>query len=608
VAGPEPYPQEKWTPEQEAAYAEGRKSATGKGSQGPAPRSGKKRVVRTAAGAKRYKVPIGAEIGTARNASAAQAQKDTESTGRYTDLVGQDRGAQATAMKGLNDDQLQRLSRVAYSFPSSDPNVVRLRLGVAAELQRRGMNVNDFGGLGKGSARATGPTKGKLKPKAKGKVAPNPNSSAGIQAAMTRMYGNKKPARTLRKNLSMPQLRQALGAFSKVASGKREVVAKYLVNQAIELGVPHMLGRSILDASGRAAEVIELAGKWKHGYIPLDAAALASKMKGRTGGKQWWTGGARSGKGSGGTKGRLHDAVGIPKGSGKSAPAVKRGGLTNAQTGNRFAARSRGSDGVRKQVAEHNKVAGSQAARDKRTAFFQQRAQMGTPAQKQGLGYTHHKADGTSEFVKTGGAKRKPGVSGKPSNLRRSIEAGKQIRGSKDRTNVVKSSSKPNERGSKMNRNEMLDEMATLSGKKNKTEADKARMQELRGLIGAKNQQVDARKKARGPEHIEVSSYGKIPHPSSKPQAEPFPAAASFLEKHGADKAKEKLAALKAKRDDLKAMRRKTTSVDLEIKGLENVLARDSERKFQAQKSRSRLTPEQLAKRGFTGNGSSGKA
>lgn len=46
---------------------------------------------------------------------------------------------------------------------------------------------------------------------------------------------------------------------------------------------------------GKEPEVVELAGKWKHGWIPLDATATSSKMKGKTGGKQWW-----SGKSSGG--------------------------------------------------------------------------------------------------------------------------------------------------------------------------------------------------------------------------------------------------------------------------------------------------------------------
>lgn len=33
---------------------------------------------------------------------------------------------------------------------------------------------------------------------------------------------------------------------------------------------------------------VELAGKWKHGWIPLDATAISAKMKGNTGGKKWW--------------------------------------------------------------------------------------------------------------------------------------------------------------------------------------------------------------------------------------------------------------------------------------------------------------------------------
>lgn len=641
MAGPEPYPQEKWTVEQEQAFAEGRASA--KGSSGSASRSGgtktgsgKKRYVRTAEGARRYKVPIGAEIGTARkgSAGAAAAQKDTESRTRYEDLVGQDPDAQSKAMAGLNDDQLKRLSAVAYSFPSSNPDVVRLRVGVAAELRKRGLNVNDFGGLGGGSARAAGPSKSV--------ATPNHKTTSGIQAAMTRMYGNKAPARaSARKNLSVPQLRQALGVFGKVAPDKRKVVASFLVDQAIELGVPHMLGQSVVAASGQADRVIELAGRWKHGYIPLDAVALESKMKGRTGGKQWWSRGS-----GGGTEGRLHSAVGVPKGGNSKAVKGRKGTVPSGS-------KAAGAYQFKKrdQVAEHNKVAGSQAARDKRTAFLQQQAQKGTPAQKQGLGYTHHKADGTSEFVKTGGAKRKPGVSGKPSNLRKSIEAGKQARASRDRTSVVKSgSTAKTTRGATMNRTQMLDEMAALSGKKNMTEADKERVRVLRGMINDANRKIDARKSARGPEHVSVSSYGKIPQPGpssaktdltgqtdtelnmkksfldrtsqrmdlrpedkseltainkelarrkagtaasgtggrttgetafekaakARVAAEPFPAAASYLDKNGVDKTREKLTALKTKRSNLKAMGRKTASVDLEIKGLENVLARNS--------------------------------
>lgn len=46
------------------------------------------------------------------------------------------------------------------------------------------------------------------------------------------------------------------------------------------------------------AEIVELAGRWKHGWIPLDATAVASKTKGKgvggkSGNKKWWSSGSR---------------------------------------------------------------------------------------------------------------------------------------------------------------------------------------------------------------------------------------------------------------------------------------------------------------------------
>lgn len=55
-------------------------------------------------------------------------------------------------------------------------------------------------------------------------------------------------------------------------------------------------------------QTVELAGRWKHGWIPLDATAISSKMKGKSGGKRWWDKG-----GSGGNR----KAVGVPKKGGK---------------------------------------------------------------------------------------------------------------------------------------------------------------------------------------------------------------------------------------------------------------------------------------------------
>lgn len=316
MAGPEPYPQEKWTRAQDEAYAESHKAGKGGGGTRSSQTGGKrKRFVRTEAGAKRYHVPIGAEIGTARNSSGAQAQKDTESTGRYQELVGGDRNAQSVAMRGLNDDQLQRLSRVAYSFKSSNPDVVRLRIGVANELARRGMNVNDFGGLGRGSAprpRASAP-RGK-------KVVRNSTPAKGTKPVKSAMYARRKDRRLT--ELSVPKLRVALSRFARIAPDKREVVARFLVNRAVELSAASLLGQSVIEAANlpdsRRTEVIELAGKWRHGYIPLDAAALASKMKGNTGGKHWW-GAPKAGSGGGKLRAKRNAASGGARVGGTSS-------------------------------------------------------------------------------------------------------------------------------------------------------------------------------------------------------------------------------------------------------------------------------------------------
>lgn len=334
MAGPEPYPQEKWTVAQEQAYAEGRASA--KKGTGPASRSGKrKRYVKTKEGERRYGQPIGTEIGNPRNAKAAEAQKDSESTDRYSELVGADQAAQAGAMRSLNDDQLQRLSRVAYSFKSANPEVVRLRVGVANELRRRGMNVNDFGGLGGGSTQTAGP----VVPRTPGlpprrKSAP-PKKKAPVKPVRSAMTARKNDRRL--RELSVPQLRAALGVFSRIPLDHRRGVARVLVRRALELSAPNLLGRSVIEAAQlpdqQQAQIIELAGKWKHGWIPLDGVAVASKMKGKTGGKRWWDGSA----GKGGVSGRVHSGVGVPKSGGGQTGPRKSGRVVSAKdAGHRF--------------------------------------------------------------------------------------------------------------------------------------------------------------------------------------------------------------------------------------------------------------------------------
>jgi hypothetical protein len=95
---------------------------------------------------------------------------------------------------------------------------------------------------------------------------------------------------------------------------------------------------------------IELAGKWKHGWIPLDATAVSAKMKGRTGGKRWWDKGGSSGgnrkvvgvpkKGTKSRKEGLRDTVSSEALTRKGGPAIPRSGrIHSADNGRRVTSR-----------------------------------------------------------------------------------------------------------------------------------------------------------------------------------------------------------------------------------------------------------------------------
>lgn len=162
-------------------YAAGTKAKAkpAKGAGGAAPAAGgKKKVVRTEAGAKRYKVPIGSEIGQARDKNAAAVQQNAGAKANYEKTVGAaDRDKQVAA---LNPKDLADLSRIAFSFKSSDPNVVALRMAAVRELAKRGMDPKQFGYLGGGSAKPTAKVVAKAparKPTVK-KPAPAPKPAA----------------------------------------------------------------------------------------------------------------------------------------------------------------------------------------------------------------------------------------------------------------------------------------------------------------------------------------------------------------------------------------------------------------------------------------------
>lgn len=95
----------------------------------------------------------------------------------------------------MSDDELKELSEYAYSFKSSDKQVVAQRVQIANELARRGMDVNDHGGLGKGGGGSSKP-KGKRR-KSSGSSGPAKGSYEARVAAVKakvreRIYKPKK--------------------------------------------------------------------------------------------------------------------------------------------------------------------------------------------------------------------------------------------------------------------------------------------------------------------------------------------------------------------------------------------------------------------------------
>jgi hypothetical protein len=104
-------------------------------------------------------------IGTARDSKAQKAQADTGSRHQYDKTIRATGNVRTADIKGLSDGKLQALTRTAYSFKSSDPNVVKLRIAVANEMAKRGFDVKDFGALGGGINSDKGKTPAKAAPK-----------------------------------------------------------------------------------------------------------------------------------------------------------------------------------------------------------------------------------------------------------------------------------------------------------------------------------------------------------------------------------------------------------------------------------------------------------
>jgi hypothetical protein len=293
---------------------------------GTAKTGGRKRHVASAAGAARYHKPIGSEIGGPRDANHAAIQQDQGARKNYGDLISGDQAAQRKALDGMSTDDLNKLADISFSFKSADPKVVALRIAARNAQARRGIHV-------KVGQTQTNPTKGKPGPSsnrgsAKMLASSMPNSARLIELSIVEDKTGRVPGATSKLgNFPIPDvahLRKAISAIGRAKPEHRPVIARHIIARAQKLNATHLVSDHIKHYArgGRqpgtvgmargGSGAIELAGRWKHGYIPLDSVAVAEKMKGRTGGKKWWGDGTQGGV-SGNLKPHGSPKSGTPK-------------------------------------------------------------------------------------------------------------------------------------------------------------------------------------------------------------------------------------------------------------------------------------------------------
>lgn len=144
---------------QAAAQAKAQKAAahakSTSGSKGSSAHSAvaqaEKRTPKGQAGGGRF-APGGARAGNAGKSghSYAQDQKDPHEQDMYNSAMSSTGAAQKKYLAGLNNQDLQGLTGIAYSSKTSDPKVVAMRIAVANEMAKRGFDVKDYGALGGG--------------------------------------------------------------------------------------------------------------------------------------------------------------------------------------------------------------------------------------------------------------------------------------------------------------------------------------------------------------------------------------------------------------------------------------------------------------------------
>lgn len=107
-----------------------------------------KAIVQTAEGSRKYKLPIGATIGSARNEQAKKSQTAPAKQAYDAFMQFETTGAMKSAIGTLDDDELKQLSEVTFSFKTSNARVVAARNTIIRELADRGIDPKKHGYLG----------------------------------------------------------------------------------------------------------------------------------------------------------------------------------------------------------------------------------------------------------------------------------------------------------------------------------------------------------------------------------------------------------------------------------------------------------------------------
>lgn len=226
-----------------------------------------KNKVATDAGAARYKVPIGTELGQARNAQAQQAQNNTRAKDQYDTFVNADPKDRRAMLDDLSAADLKALAAITYSFRSSNPKVVASRVALAGALKRNGLDVNSYGGLG-GSARGTGAAKRKTGKTAGKTTAPRSRTKRSTTGAASARTGINARGTSVDAD--------------KISDGERD---RYLA--AGWRGDPND-GSETLYAPGTHKAVKKKSGEPED--VEQSGAAVDHEEKARTTSKPWKTG------------------------------------------------------------------------------------------------------------------------------------------------------------------------------------------------------------------------------------------------------------------------------------------------------------------------------